>query len=58
MLFLAVLKVVKMVEEKKPAEDKEFRHLVRVANTDVKGEKHVLYALTKIKELFMIVSSL
>ncbi len=49
MLFLAVLKVVKMVEEKKPAEDKEFRHLVRVANTDVKGEKHVLYALTKIK---------
>ena len=39
-----------MVEEKKTqAEDKEFKHLVRVANTDIKGEKQVLYALTKIK---------
>jgi len=27
----------------------EFRHLVRIANADVKGEKHILYALTKIK---------
>lgn len=42
--------VIKMVEEKKPAaEDKEFRYLVRVVNTDLKGEKHVLYALTRIK---------
>ena len=46
---------MKMVEEKKPvspvnpAEDKEYKHLVRVANTDIKGEKHVLYALSKIK---------
>jgi len=27
----------------------EFRHLVRIANTDLKGEKTVLYALRKIK---------
>ncbi|MBN1792525.1 30S ribosomal protein S13 [Candidatus Woesearchaeota archaeon] len=27
----------------------ELRHLVRILNNDVKGEKHVLYALTKIK---------
>jgi small subunit ribosomal protein S13 len=27
----------------------EFRHLVRIANTDIKGEKAVLYSLTKIK---------
>ena len=28
---------------------KELRHLVRILNTDVRGEKHVLYALTRIK---------
>ena len=45
-----------MAEEKrhtgpaKPAaEDKEFQHLVRVFNTDLRGEKQVLFALTKIK---------
>ncbi len=27
----------------------EFKHLVRIANTDIKGEKAVLFALTKIK---------
>jgi len=27
----------------------EFKHLVRIANTDIKGEKPVLYALKKIK---------
>jgi small subunit ribosomal protein S13 len=27
----------------------EFRHIVRVANTDLDGRKHILYALTKIK---------
>ncbi len=27
----------------------EFRHLVRIANTDIKGEKSILYALKKIK---------
>ncbi len=27
----------------------EFRHIVRVCNTDLKGEKAILYALTKIK---------
>ena len=42
-----------MVEEKKLKksleEDEEFRHIIRVMNTDIKGEKHVLYALTGIK---------
>ncbi|KYK25291.1 hypothetical protein AYK26_02305 [Euryarchaeota archaeon SM23-78] len=40
-----------MTEEKNPGkpEDKEFKHLVRVANNDIKGEKHVIYALTGIK---------
>ena len=33
----------------KAHEGKELRHLVRVLNTDLKGEKQVLYALTKIK---------
>lgn len=36
-----------MSEQKTP--QKEIRHLVRILNTDVKGEKQVLYALTKIK---------
>ncbi|MFC1648463.1 30S ribosomal protein S13 [Nanoarchaeota archaeon] len=27
----------------------EFKHIVRIANTDIKGEKHILYGLTKIK---------
>lgn len=27
----------------------EFRHIVRVANTDLDGKKHILIALTKIK---------
>ncbi len=27
----------------------EFKHLVRIANTDIKGEKAILYALKKIK---------
>jgi small subunit ribosomal protein S13 len=27
----------------------EFKHIVRVCNTDLKGEKAILYALTKIK---------
>lgn len=27
----------------------EFRHIVRVANTDLDGKKHILYAMTKIK---------
>ena len=36
-----------MAEQSAPA--RELRHLVRIMNTDVKGEKHVIYALTKIK---------
>lgn len=27
----------------------EFKHIIRVANTDLKGEKHILIAMTKIK---------
>ncbi|MFH1400011.1 MAG: 30S ribosomal protein S13 [Nanoarchaeota archaeon] len=29
--------------------EQDFRHIVRIANTDVKGEKHIMYALRKIK---------
>ncbi len=36
-----------MAEEKTP--QREVRHLVRIMNTDVRGEKQILYALTKIK---------
>lgn len=38
-----------MAEQKQPAPQKELRHLVRVLNTDIKGEKQILYSLTKIK---------
>ena len=27
----------------------EFKHIIRIANTDLKGEKHILVAMTKIK---------
>ena len=29
--------------------EQEYQHIVRVANTDLKGSKHTMYALTKIK---------
>lgn len=32
-----------------PEEKQEIKHLVRIANTDLDGRKHVLYALAKIK---------
>lgn len=32
-----------------PEEVKELKHLVRIANTDLDGRKHVVYALEKIK---------
>ncbi len=32
----------------------EFQHLVRVANNDLKGQKHILIALTKIKGVGII----
>jgi small subunit ribosomal protein S13 len=44
-----------MTDEKKDRfdksyiEDKDFRHLVRVLNTDLDGKKPILYALTKMK---------
>lgn len=31
------------------AEDKNFRHIVRIQNTDVDGNKHIVMALQKIK---------
>ncbi len=37
-----------MADENKAGEQ-ELRHLVRVLNTDLKGEKQIMYALTKIK---------
>lgn len=48
-----------MEEKKAQAEDKEFKHLVRVANTDLKGEKKLLYALTRIKGVnFMLANAI
>ncbi len=42
--------MIKMAEaKKKPDTDAGFRHLVRVASTDLEGQKSMLYALTKIK---------
>ncbi|MFH1650010.1 MAG: 30S ribosomal protein S13 [Candidatus Woesearchaeota archaeon] len=42
-----------MAEQEAPkhaeAPKHEFRHLVRIANTDLAGEKHLIVALTKIK---------
>ena len=39
-----------MAESNAPkAPERELRHLVRVLNTDIRGEKQVLYALTKVK---------
>jgi small subunit ribosomal protein S13 len=38
-----------MAEQNAPRQERELRHLVRILNTDVKGEKHILYALTRIK---------
>jgi len=41
-----------MVEQQKQTEQKpadNFRHIVRVANVDLKGEKQIRFALTKIK---------
>ena len=44
--------------EKNLVEDKEFKHLIRVANTDLRGEKHILYALTRIKGVnFMLANA-
>jgi small subunit ribosomal protein S13 len=53
----AKIKIIKMAEQKqqKPVEQKQeqkvdnFKHIVRIANVDIPGEKHVKIALTKIK---------
>ncbi len=45
--------------QKEAAADKEFRHFVRIANTDLPGEKQVLVALRRIKGInIMIANSL
>ncbi|MCF7865886.1 30S ribosomal protein S13 [Candidatus Woesearchaeota archaeon] len=36
----------------------EFKHIVRVANTDLKGEKHLLIAMTKIKGVSIMFSNM
>ncbi len=36
----------------------EFKHLVRISNTDVKGEKSILYALKKIKGIGIMFSNM
>ena len=38
-----------MADEKQAQPGKDFKHLVRIMNTDIKGEKHILISLTKIK---------
>ncbi len=42
----------------KMAEAKEFRHLVRVANTDLDGNKPIMYALRKIKGVGFMFSNM
>ena len=37
------------MENKQNQEQKEFRHIVRIANTDLPGNKTILYSLNKIK---------
>lgn len=41
--------MIKMADKNQMAQDSNYRHLVRVASTDLDGKKSVLYALTKIK---------
>jgi len=38
--------------------DKDFRHLVRIANTDLDGHKSILYALQKIKGVSVMYANL
>lgn len=38
-----------MEKPKKPVEDKNYKHIVRIMNTDLKGDKNILFALRKIK---------
>ncbi|HJX05147.1 MAG TPA: 30S ribosomal protein S13 [Candidatus Nanoarchaeia archaeon] len=38
-------------------EDKDFRHLVRVMNTDLDGKKPLMYALTKIKGIKYVLAN-
>ncbi|MBU1198768.1 MAG: 30S ribosomal protein S13 [Nanoarchaeota archaeon] len=50
-----------MAEEKKfqkPAEEgKNFKHLIRVFNADLKGEKPLLFAITKIKGVSIMLAN-
>ena len=44
-------------QEQKPADDSNYRHIVRVVNTDLKGEKKVHMALHKIKGVSFMFSN-
>lgn len=44
-------------QESKPVMDKDYRHIVRVANTDLKGEKKLFMALQKIKGVSFMFSN-
>ena len=50
-------KNVKPEAQAQSQEDKEFKHLVRVMSTDVKGHKQVLFALSKIKGVSIMLSN-
>ena len=43
--------------EQNLADDKDFRHIVRVVNTDLKGEKKLIMALQKIKGISYMFSN-
>jgi len=48
-----------MAEQAKKAQEQELRYLVRVANTDLKGEQHIGQGLTNIKGVsFMLANCL
>ena len=46
-----------MVETQQPKE-KNFKYFVRIANTDVDGNKHISSALTKIKGVSFMFSNM
>jgi len=46
-----------MEKDHKKKQDEDFRYLVRIANTDLKGEKNIFHALTSIKGVGIIFSN-
>ena len=43
--------------ENKPTPEKEFKHLIRIVNTDIDGNKAILQALRKIKGISFMFSN-